>query len=204
MVTKLEPGTRTCGFCASGNHERCPGAVTSGVPWMCACGCVAEPKCTRCKSSEDVNPDTWSCNRPDDCDAAVAARQAANPTHRLLEEIYAKHGLDGPKQAASLRMPKQRPAAPKPASRCECGCGTPTGGKFAPGHDARLRGVLQRAFADGDDEAGRELIARGGAWEAKTRGNERARGLAVAEAEVEAYLARRVAERYAAAVESGA
>lgn len=42
------------------------------------------------------------------------------------------------------------PALPKsarkarPTQPCECGCGTPTSARFAPGHDSRLRGWILR------------------------------------------------------------
>ncbi len=36
--------------------------------------------------------------------------------------------------------------APKQKNKCLCGCGTETARRFAPGHDARLKGVLIRAF----------------------------------------------------------
>lgn len=41
------------------------------------------------------------------------------------------------------------PSSARPASLapCRCGCGTPTGRFFAPGHDAKLKGILQRVLA---------------------------------------------------------
>lgn len=64
-----------------------------------------------------------------------------------------------PPQAARLDRPA--PArAPGGGSTCECGCGTGTGGKFAPGHDAKLKSRLVIAARAGDDLAYAELVLR--------------------------------------------
>jgi hypothetical protein len=66
---------------------------------------------------------------------------------KLLDSI---HGL-----ARSTKPKKPRkPSAPKPTTgSCEC-CGEPTkGGRFAPGHDAKLASILRAKVKGGGDEA---------------------------------------------------
>lgn len=46
-------------------------------------------------------------------------------------------------------------------SSCECGCGRPTGGKFAPGHDAKLKSSLLKEAKLMRPNAWAELILRG-------------------------------------------
>lgn len=42
----------------------------------------------------------------------------------------------------------------KSSARCLCGCGQlPRGGKFLPGHDARLAARLNKLAARGDEKA---------------------------------------------------
>lgn len=52
-----------------------------------------------------------------------------------------------PAAAVAVPTPVEVDAAAKAAAVCLCGCGRETKGRFAPGHDARLRGVLLRAQA---------------------------------------------------------
>lgn len=49
-----------------------------------------------------------------------------------------------PAKAAKVAAPKKE----KVVSDCKCGCGTKTGGSFAPGHDARYYGWLKK-FVEG-------------------------------------------------------
>ena len=43
-----------------------------------------------------------------------------------------------------LTAPKPMKIVAKAAKPCSCGCGTPTQSLFAPGHDARVKGILAR------------------------------------------------------------
>lgn len=70
--------------------------------------------------------------------------------------------------ASDLNRPR-RPRKPRQAARptsgtCICGCeGTTKGGRFLPGHDAKLKGTLKRAASAGDASAVQRLIELG--WE---------------------------------------
>ena len=61
-----------------------------------------------------------------------------------------------------VESPVETPAPKAPPLKvCACGCGTPTKGTWAPGHDARHHSALNRRFDQGDAGAGTELIERG-------------------------------------------
>lgn len=50
----------------------------------------------------------------------------------------------------------------KKAGHCQCGCGGMTkGGRFLPGHDAKLKSALRKRANDGDQDAINELAERG-------------------------------------------
>lgn len=51
----------------------------------------------------------------------------------------------------------------KPKPDCECGCNEPTkGGKFLPGHDAKLKArLIREVIAGGNPGAEQELASRG-------------------------------------------
>lgn len=64
------------------------------------------------------------------------ALKAANATR--LANLATKKAAD--KAAKPKAAPKEKKLAA--THNCICGCGTETGGKFAPGHDARAKGLL--------------------------------------------------------------
>lgn len=75
--------------------------------------------------------------------------------------ILAAAGL--PTDELPTTVTVQLPKAGRPAPVCECGCGERTGGgRFRPGHDAKLKSALLARSRDGDKAATDELIAR--AW----------------------------------------
>lgn len=170
-----------CQFCADGHHGSCPGAVRNARPGnklvKCYC-CTREPYCVDCKSPEDVDPDTWSCRDGAACALRVAARLEMSPLHRQLQECRSdsaerarriraaaeqiRQNLD-PNEIDEFDRPLERkPRQPRPTvGSCEC-CGEPTrGGRFLPGHDARLKSRLRKAAQGGDMDAATELEQRG-------------------------------------------
>ncbi len=128
----------TCGFCAHGNHTRCPGGVRNGdgsiVPCHCGCTLAGQPRCTDCwhRNPEDIGPD-WTCIEKDGCQARLAKRQKGNATLQQIRGIQAEIA----KRKALEDRVERKAAAPKVAGECRC-CGKKTkGGKFLPGHDTR-------------------------------------------------------------------
>lgn len=147
----------------------------------CYC-CTRDPYCVDCKSSEDVNVETWSCHDGAACALRVAARLETNPLHRQLQECRSdsaerarrvreqaeliRRGLD-PNEIDEFERPlEKKPRVPRPAvGSCEC-CGEPTrGGRFLPGHDARLAARLVARIKSGDPTAREEMVSRG--WDSK-------------------------------------
>lgn len=63
-------------------------------------------------------------------------------------------------QQAATKKRKKRSRKKGGNGKCEH-CGDPTGGKFAVGHDAKLKGELLSGYRDGDAEAGVEMVLRG-------------------------------------------
>lgn len=62
------------------------------------------------------------------------------------------------------KKPTKRPKADHrgglPRNKCECGCGGLTGGRFVPGHDAKLKSELIRKARGGDPRAWAEIVLR--------------------------------------------
>ncbi len=145
--TLVITGTRLCGFCSDGNHNRCPHAIENGLSkatpprpriWLCPC---AEPgcggtilSCIRCKRvHDDVDPTERVCMDRDACNARIDHGRRNNPIYQQVREIQEKHRM-----AKEENKPVREPAKPK-VGVCKCGCeGATKGGDFLPGHDARL------------------------------------------------------------------
>lgn len=189
-------GPQLSGFCARysqpGSHAHCKGATRNGdgSVYHCECEtCEHAPQCLECGSSEQVDERNWRCLDLDACRATQAARTAANPVVQALraatESARERLGLD-PADEAPIGRRGARVGRPAAVGRaCACGCGGMTkGGEFCMGHDARLRGVLQRTAlrrveATDEDQtwARAELLARGGAWEKAAQSSDSHRAL---------------------------
>lgn len=64
--------------------------------------------------------------------------------------------------AADLARPRKRPVARPTAGVCICGCsGATKGGRFLPGHDAKLKGRLAKAVTAGDEAAYARMVELG-------------------------------------------
>lgn len=72
----------------------------------------------------------------------VVAMLANGPTKKEVKDMAKKAAA--PKAAQKVKAAK----APKTVRNCACGCPTETTGNFAPGHDARLHGLIKK-LADG-------------------------------------------------------
>lgn len=130
-----------CGFCADGNHARCPHAIENGKVhglWFCNC---AEPNCggkilscIHCKKvHDDVTPDTRQCVDRDACAARIQVRRDNDPNYQNIITIIEENKV--------AKVAEKAVKAEKAAKTgiCKCGCeGTTKGGNFLPGHDARF------------------------------------------------------------------
>jgi hypothetical protein len=171
-----------CGHCRAGHCRSCKGAVRvprgksapSGLV-VCLCpNCLPQVRCLDCGNqfSQDVDPRKWRCLDRTVCQGRVAMRQRDDRLWQLIQACK----TDGARRRKEERERREqvraqaggeiedRPAVrnPRPITgQCEC-CGVPTkGGKFAPGHDARLKSRLKKAAADGDKDAHKQLVERG-------------------------------------------
>lgn len=132
-------------------HARCAGAWPrpDGVVVSCPCPQHAgEYRCRNCRHEHTT---------PDDFD--ITGRQCADHD-ACTSRISRAHPQDTP-------IRKQlREAAPRTGRDCECACGgTTRGGRFMPGHDAKLTSLLLAAAKQGDEAAREDLRRRG--WERK-------------------------------------
>lgn len=175
-------GMDRCGHCKSGLHRSCKGAVRVPIAkrhpdglLRCYCpDCVPQVRCLTCNNqfADDVDPVTWSCLDMDVCAGRVALRRRNDSVWQLIQQCKTTAANQRRADRADrIRIRTQtvnelpdREASrtPRPTSGyCEC-CGTPTkGGRFAPGHDARLKSRLRKASDAGDKAAYKQLVERG-------------------------------------------
>lgn len=137
-----------CGFCFVGtesSHEHCRRAVRNGDGSIFYCQCdhathgPVQTRCTECYNTVQAELDQklWLCLDADECVVRVENRLKADPTYQMITEIREKSDLR--LVAEGKRKPRREKREPKPkVGACLC-CGDATaGGKFLPGHDARL------------------------------------------------------------------
>ncbi len=100
-------------------------------------------------------------------------RALAERLQAQIKQAVAESGIDeaiGHDVAADLGRPRttrkpRTPRAPRPTEgQCICGCeGKTRGGRFVPGHDAKLKSVLRKQILAGDESARARMIELG--WE---------------------------------------
>lgn len=159
--------------------------------FRCECGKAHRPVyCRTCKNenSDEVNPETWLCLDSHVCHGRVQIRLKNNELWQMLQRCKSSGALARKRKremtqlAESLvdpcvdelidnqpghREPSVRSSRPKSPPRpktgvCQCGCaGTTAGGKFLPGHDAKLASALVRRVKSGDSEAYADMAKRG-------------------------------------------
>lgn len=168
---------------------------TTTVACSCACHAGQAPQCIRCRYRNIDRPgevalDTRRCLDVEACLDRCNRRQANNPTHVLLVQVIrdaevtraAERARTRPRRGTMTEAQAQAETATETAPRAPrtprvkegtCGhCGAQTkGGKFVAGHDAKLKGELQKIAEDTDKRkpervaAGAEIAARG--WDAR-------------------------------------
>lgn len=142
----------SCGFCQTGHHNLCPGAVRNATKarkdglWVCPCDTCSGRivNCLECKHSGEgeIDLEGWRCIDRSACTARHEIRTANHPTMILLRGI---HMTTATKPAAEKVA--KAPAAPK-TGNCICCNGPTKGGKFQPGHDARyVSGIVDNVLA---------------------------------------------------------
>jgi hypothetical protein len=173
----------SCAYCRSNNHELCPWAFRNGNGSVLQCKCQHEShddrtvrKCIECLKPDDVewtdrkmpldelmqitevDPWLWLCWDRDACDHRVEQRLLLNPSVQNIRRVQAKVKQDKINRGEAVSGPKRdrSPGRPKTGS-CLC-CGETTGGgKFLPGHDARLVKKVSERIAAAPDTKDQEL-----------------------------------------------
>lgn len=133
-------------------HNLCHGYYPrqGGGYYTCPCSRhQGENRCRYCRYDHGSNVDGYDVASRRCLDNDACTRRMRPESQAVQEQITAA-------RAATRQS--------RPGRSCECNCGgTTRGGRFLPGHDAKLKSLLLRAAAGGDTEAGEELRRRG--WE---------------------------------------
>lgn len=69
------------------------------------------------------------------------------------------------KAAPKAKAKTATPAKAKTFNKCTCGCGGQTQSRFMPGHDARLKGLLQKAYRNGGLSATQKTLVSQLNWD---------------------------------------
>lgn len=153
-----------CGFCfvqTETAHQMCRRSTRNGNGSVVFCKCdhpfhaphqAGTPRCSECYNitEGEVDKKTWLCVEADECNARVHERIKNDSTIQMIEAVRAKaresQAADGHARAARRASSGEgRPTS----GVCLC-CGEATGGgKFRPGHDARLVSRVAQEVADG-------------------------------------------------------
>lgn len=160
---KKDVPPRPCGFCSTGHHDRCPGAIRhrGNELWFCGCGCAQskQVRCLECKSTT-AELIGWHCADKTACDGRREERRRHYPIYQFILEMEQRAEVasgDGTSAPRAPRAPRQdRPTS----GTCRC-CGEATrGGSFLPGHDARFVGRLAEMVQTKTGEWTRETALR--------------------------------------------
>ena len=139
---------------------------------------------------DEVNVETWRCIDANVCHGRVQARRENNELWQMLQRCKSAGALERKRkrlmaelaaagidphtdaqieqlvedleqaEAQRKRSRPKKPSRPK-GGTCECPCGGPTkGGRFIPGHDAKLASVLKNRVKGGDRAAFEEMVRR--------------------------------------------
>lgn len=154
MALTIRDGGHQCGFCGSGNTEKCvrgtkymgdqPHAkYPEGVVWVCK-NAGGKRRCARCnnRKTKEINPETWECFDIEACHGTIEKRLAEDPFYQELREIKERVNMA---KITENKEKAEKVAKVKEPTHCAC-CGEQTkGGKFLPGHDARYVSTLVEA-----------------------------------------------------------
>lgn len=176
-------------------HNQCGLATLSSDATLTVCDCDCHDGVPYCSTCGYTHP--GEDHAPSDCEAHIVGVLADRENHLVSidwKKVSRTLGVDG-----GVTAPSRTPSATKRPSRaatgtCACGCGDPTGGTFAMGHDAKLKAALRKAALDGDAQAHAEILARGWAKSAGSLDDAPYRSRMEAEAMVAGYDDDRIEE----------
>lgn len=162
-----DPDCSKAPMCTECKHEGAAGEIDMDT-WLCADQYACQARLT---AKRDANP-VW--RQLQDCRTASAVEKRRK---RLMEELV-RSGVDPDVDATidelhdaaeakraveKTKQPPKAKAPPRPTSGvCECGCeGKTKGGRFVPGHDAKLASRLVALIKEYDRDAFEEMKRRG-------------------------------------------
>ena len=148
----VKTGKIRCGFCITGNHDKCCIAIPQGKGttrhiWRCACNCVTgRTKCVNCSRRDIEVTGQSTCLDAEDCRIYRDTKR-----RQYMAELTGKPIVDTPSDGQVMDA-ITRPKARAVSKVCLC-CGEPTrGGKFLPGHDARFLSLQLKRYLEEDDQ----------------------------------------------------
>lgn len=98
----------------------------------------------RAQSDATVDPVTWRCYDPAECEARIEARLAADPVIQMIRSFQTEEKKQQYRQ-------ERRSASSRPTSGVCLHCEEPTkGGMFLPGHDAAFLSSAVKSITDGN------------------------------------------------------
>lgn len=161
---------KICGYCATNTHQHCPTAIRSGQGNVIFCPCPQHPKpesqvrCLECgnQSAGEVDEKLWLCWSKDECQTRIKTRLGNSPQYQLIHSAYMSSYERMEREKKERPARNRNPGRPSSGS-CLC-CGEKTGGgKFLPGHDARLVSKFYKRFEEGEkrEELEAEFAALG-------------------------------------------
>jgi len=146
-----------CNFCRTNDHNLCPRVYRngSGSIHFCPCNTQHDPRvvrCTECYNTNEGEVDTkvWLCNDVEACGERIMRRVEKTEVYQQITQAQ-----DSAREK-QIAEGKRKPARPRGEGRpktgqCLC-CGETTGGgKFKPGHDARMVSQLATKVQEGAD-----------------------------------------------------
>lgn len=161
-------------------HSKCVGSGRSGETCTCPCHSNGEGRCL-------------DCGAPVVGRATCADRDACRGRAET-DEVLALRRLRAESRAARIAAHGERRSRGA-GGRCEH-CGVPTaGGRFAPGHDAKLKGALIRAADQGDIEACAELMLRNWTPNGRFEASVESRAFDLIQADTRLWLQNRIESR---------
>lgn len=153
--------TRRFGHCSGGpgdvhHGQNCPVAMWSRARahWdICACECHEDVRNDEDALRVIIAQRHTKATRTRE---AMMAKKASTTTSKKASTTKARIGRSKPEakpEVVNSKAPNRKPAD------CQCKCGGQTkGGRFLPGHDAKLKSALQSAYKAATTEAQRRKI----------------------------------------------
>lgn len=147
-----------CMFCRTNDHQLCKRVFRhgSGSVHFCPCNDAAHPErkvfCTECYNDNEgeVDAKVYLCDDVEACGNRIMSRVEKLPMYQDIEAAREK-AVQVQIEQGKRKPPRPRGEGRPKTGQCLC-CGETTGGgKFKPGHDARMVSQLATRVQEGAD-----------------------------------------------------